>query len=156
MLLDLARLARRLTAGAAALALGAGLAGCSAGDVQLNGKVFEALGSLTGASQPEGDVKVAARPGLVAPPPMQNLPQPGSQAVPDGQMADIVDHDRKKVADKSALEGKQAEYCKVNYEQAKLRGDQTTADLAVGPLGPCRPSAMGLVDSINIGGEKQK
>ena len=154
MLLDLAPLARTLTAGALVVALGAGLAACSAGDVQLNGKVFEALGSLTGASQPEGDVKVAQRPGLVAPPPMQNLPQPGSQAVPDGQMADIVDHDRKKVVDKSALQAKQAEYCKVNYEQAKQRGDNTTADLAVGPLGSCRPSAMGLIDTINGKSEK--
>jgi hypothetical protein len=145
--------ARKFRAAAAALVVGAAMAGCSAGDVQLNGKVFEALGSLTGSSQPEGDVKVAARPGLVAPPSMQNLPQPGSQSVPDGQMAGIVDFDRKKVVDKSALEAKQAEYCKVHYEQAKLRGD-TTADLATGPLGSCRPSAMGLVDEIN--GEKQK
>jgi hypothetical protein len=145
--------AKRLTKLSLVLALGSALAACSAGDVQLNGKVFDAIGSLTGAGTPEGDVKIASRPGLVVPPSLQKLPEPGTQTVPDGQLADIVDHDRKKVVDKSALQAKQAEYCKVNYEQAKQRGD-STADLATGPLGPCRPSAMGLIDTIN--GDKQK
>jgi hypothetical protein len=59
-----------------------------------------------------------------------------------------VDHDRKKIVDRSALEKQQAEYCKVNYEQAKARGDNT-ADAASGPLGACRPSALGLIKSVN-------
>ena len=131
------------------------VAGCSPGDVQLNGKLFDALGSVTGSNSQQGDVKVPVRAGLVVPPNLQNLPEPGSQAVPDGQLADIVDHDQKKVVDKSALQAKQAEYCKVNYEQAKQRGDNTTADLAVGPAGPCRPSAMGLIDQVNFGGSQK-
>jgi hypothetical protein len=134
---------------AVAILIGLSLAGCSPGDVQLNGKLFDAIGSATGVSGPTGDVKIAPRSGLVVPPSLQALPAPGSQAVPDGQLADIVDHDRKKVVDKSVLQAKQAEYCKVNYEQAKQRGDNVTADLAVGPLGSCRPSAMGLIDTIN-------
>ena len=137
----------------AASILALSLSACSAGDVQLNGKVFDALGSLTGSSGANEEAKVAARPGLVVPPGLDKLPTPGSAAVPDGDLAQIVDHDRAKVVDKSALEAKQREYCKVNYEQAKQRGDQT-ADMAVGPMGQCRPSAMGLIDSIN--GEKQK
>jgi hypothetical protein len=129
------------------------LAGCSAGDVQLNGKVFDMLGSATGLSAGDKEITVAPRSGLVLPPSTGSLPEPGSASVPDGQLAQIVDHDRKKVVDKSALAAKQAEYCKVNYEQAKLRGD-STADLATGPAGPCRPSALGLIDDIN--GVKQK
>ena len=125
------------------------LAACSPGDVQLNGKLFDAIGGLTGANAPQGDVKLAARPGIVVPPNLQNLPQPGTESVPDGQLADITDHDRKKVVDNSALQAKQAEYCKVNYEQAKQRGDTTSADLAVGPMGSCRPSALNLIDNIN-------
>lgn len=124
------------------------LAGCSAGDVQLNGKVFDLLGAATGANAETKDVKLAARPGLVAPPTTQSLPEPGSNVVPDGELATIVDHDRKKIVDRSALEKQQAEYCKVNYEQAKLRGDNT-AEGATGPLGACRPSALGLIKSIN-------
>ncbi len=137
-------IAKLIPAMAAALALSA----CGAGDVQLNGKVFDAIGSLTGSGGANEDAKVAARPGLVVPPGLDKLPEPGAAAVPDGQLAQIADHDRIKVVDKSALQAKQAEYCKVNYEQAKQRGDNTTADLAVGPLGQCRPSAMGLIDVV--------
>ena len=47
------------------------------------------------------------------------------------------------------LERKQAEYCKVNYEQAMGRGDETTALAAEGPLGPCRPSVMNSIKKWN-------
>jgi hypothetical protein len=134
-------------------ALGSVLSACSPGDVQLNGKIFDALGAVTGTGAEVKDVKLAARPGIVVPPKFEALPEPGSAPVPDGELAQIVDHDQKKVVDRSALQKAQADYCKVNYEQAKQRGDQTTADLAVGPLGSCRPSAMGLIDNIN--GEKK-
>lgn len=129
-------------------AVGMSLTACGAGDVQLNGKVFDAIGGLVGAGGANEKASVAARPGLVVPPGLDNLPQPGAAVVPDGDLAQIQDHDRKKVVDKSALEAKQREYCKVHYEQAKQRGDQT-ADSATGPLGQCRPSAMGLVKSIS-------
>jgi hypothetical protein len=135
---------RALLVAVAALAL----PGCSAGDVQLNGKVFDAMGALTGSNAVAGDTKIAVRPGLVVPPGLDRLPEPGSAQVPDGDLAQISDHDRSKVVDKSALEAKQRDYCKVHYEQAKQRGDQT-ADLASGPLGSCRPSAMGLIDTFN-------
>ncbi len=124
------------------------LAGCSAGDVQLNGKVFDLLGAATGANAETKDVKLAARPGLVAPPTTQSLPEPGSNVVPDGELATIVDHDRKKVVDRSALEKQQAEYCKVNYEQPKQRND-STVEGATGPLGPCRASVLGVLKSVN-------
>ena len=147
------RAARRVALFAIASALALALAACSPGDVQLNGKVFESIGALTGSSAPAGDVKIAARPGIVVPPNLQNLPPPGSEKVPDGQLAGITDHDSKKTVDNSAVQAAQAEYCKVNYEQAKQRGDNT-ADMAVGPAGPCRKSALGLIDDIT--GTKQK
>lgn len=150
---DLKNPARRLVPLSIASALTMALAACSAGDIQLNGKVFESIGALTGASAPDGEVKIAQRPGIVVPPNLQNLPAPGSEKVPDGQLATITDHDTKKVVDNSALQAQQAEYCKVHYEQAKQHGDNT-ADLAVGPAGPCRKSALGLIDEIN--GTKQK
>lgn len=130
---------KALAVGAFALSLSA----CSAGDVQLNGKVFDAIGGLVGSSGGNEDAKIAPRAGLVVPPALDRLPEPGSAAVPDGDLAQIADFDRKKVVDQSALEAKQREYCKVNYEQAKQRGDQS-ADMATGPLGPCRQSALGL------------
>lgn len=136
----------RLLVAVGALALP--LAACSPGDVQLNGKVFDAIGGLVGAGGPNEQVKMAPRPGLVIPPSVDNLPQPGEQSVPDGQLAEIKDYDRSKKLDKSELEAKQKAYCKEHYELPKLRGDQSV-DTVVGPLGPCRPSAMGLVNSIN-------
>jgi len=142
---QLIAMARRV---ALAGAVGICLSACGAGDVQLNGKVFDAIGGLVGSSGANQEARIAPRAGLVVPPGLDNLPQPGEASVPDGALAGIADHDRKKVVDKSALEGKQREYCKVHYEQAKQRGDQS-ADMASGPLGSCRPSAMGLVNTVS-------
>jgi hypothetical protein len=136
-----------------AMGIAMSLGACSPGDVQLNGKLFDALGGVMGTGGEQKDVRLAERPGLVTPPGLQSLPAPGAESVPDGQLASIVDHDRKSGVNKAELEKKQAEYCKVNYEQAKQRGDNT-ADLATGPLGSCRPSVTGLISSINGGGSK--
>lgn len=138
--------ARRLAAlAAAAAALGA----CSAGDVELNGKVFNAIGSLTGNGGANQDVKLAARPGIVQPPNLQNLPPPGSEKAPEGQLADIRDADTPKSVDKTALKAEQDAYCKEHYDVPKARGDDTTADAAVGPMGPCRKSALSLLGDQN-------
>ena len=140
-------IARRLAvSGAVALSLSA----CGAGDVQLNGKVFDAIGGLVGSSGANEKAVVPVRPGLVVPPGLENLPQPGSAAVPDGDLAQITDHDQKKVVDKSALAAKQQEFCKVHYDLPKQRGD-TTVDGVEGPMGPCRKSAMSLIKTINSG-----
>jgi len=116
------------------------LAGCSAGDVEFNGKIFDAVGlnSQTKSAEP----KLAERAPLVLPPVADQLPQPGSSDQPNGAdatLAQIDDPDRKKSVSQAQLEKQQAEYCFVNYEQAKQRGDQN-ADLAKGPLGECRSS----------------
>jgi len=141
---DFARRSMGLALAALTLALGA----CSAGDVGLNGKVFDLIGSAAGGSGSD-EVKIAARPGIVVPPSLGNLPQPGANAVPEGQLAQITDHDTKKVIDKSALQAQQDAYCKVHYTQAKEHGNDVEADSAVGPLGMCRPSALKLVEGLN-------
>ena len=74
----------------------------------------------------------------MVPPTLDRLPEPGSTPAPDTTIAGIKDPDEAKTASKEELQRRQDEYCKVNYEQAKQRGDETTADNAVGPLGPCR------------------
>ena len=50
---------------------------------------------------------------------------------------------------KADLERQQAEYCKKNYEDAKAHGDETAADLAAGPLGPCRGSVLTAIEKWN-------
>jgi len=126
------------------------LAACSPGDVALNGKVFDAVGSLNGNTGDQ-EVKIAARPGLVVPPNLQNLPAPGSEKVPEGQLANINDPDLVKKAspDKSVLKAQQDAYCKEHYDVPKAHGDDVTADAAVGPMGPCRKSALGLLGDQN-------
>jgi hypothetical protein len=122
-----------------------GLAGCGFDDVQLNGKIFDAVGLNTGSVK-SGDPKLAARQPLVVPPGLDSLPPPGSGKVEQPTLADIQDPDAKKKVNQADLEAQQAAYCKVNYEDALARGD-SSADSAAGPLGPCHPSIFSSVKS---------
>lgn len=138
-------------AGASTLALG----GCGGFDgVALNGKVFDAMGLNSTSSS--GDPKMAQRTGLVVPPNTGALPEPGSR--PDVEAADVAalqDPDKKASTSKAELQRQQAEYCKVNYEMAKARGDDN-ADLATGPLGPCRASALTALQEWQKGGKEDE
>jgi hypothetical protein len=127
----------------AALLLALGAAGCSMDEVQFNGGIFDAVGLSDSTKSNSAEPKIAERAPLVVPPALDRLPEPGEQqAAPSSQIAGIQDPDAMKQASKAELQRQQAEYCKVNYEQAMARGDETTALNAEGPLGPCRPSAL--------------
>ncbi len=135
-----------LCAAVVTLALG----GCGGIDgVQLNGKVFDAIG-LNGSSEPQGDPKIAVRQPLVVPPGLEALPQPGSGKVEQPTLADIQDPDKKKVVDQAQLESQQAEYCRKNYDEPMQRGD-SSADSAAGPLGPCHKSIFTAVQKWTTG-----
>jgi hypothetical protein len=133
-----------LVSAVAALAVSA----CAPGDIAFEGKIFNALGSAIGGGESQKEAKLAPRPGLVLPPALDKLPDPGSSAVPDGQIAEIQDFDRKKVVDKSKLAAAQKQFCEKNYEEPKRRGDQTVDDVQ-GPDGPCRPSALNALSKWN-------
>jgi hypothetical protein len=142
-----------LLKGLAAALLGAlalGSAGCAMDDVQFNGGVFDMVGlsDSARATAKTGDPKVAERAPLVVPPTTDRLPVPGEQAPPD-QVAAINDPDKVQAVNKAELQRKQTEYCRVNYEQAMARGDETTALNAAGPLGPCRPSVLNGMKAWN-------
>ena len=132
----------RAIAAAASLVIALALAGCGADDVELNGKIFDAMG-VSGKSANKGkEPKMVARAPLVVPPSLERLPAPGSQPGAQAtELAAISDPDKVAAANQASLEQQQAEYCKKNYELAKVHGDNE-ADLAVGPLGPCRGSAL--------------
>ncbi|MDX2307514.1 MAG: hypothetical protein NW216_04680 [Hyphomicrobium sp.] len=131
-----------------AAAVSAGLGACSMDDVAFNGGVFDAMGlnSTTKKSEPQ----MVQRGPLVVPPTLERLPQPGEQV--EAQAADVTtlldDPDRKASINQAEMERQQAEYCKKNYELAKAVGDNN-ADLAAGPLGPCRPSVLSAIKQIN-------
>ena len=135
---------------ACALALAAG--GCSSDDIQFNGGLFDMVGLSDEAKSKtiHGDPKVAERAPLVVPPTLDHLPPPGeAQAAPDGVVAGVRDADATKAQSQAELERKQAEYCKINYDDAKMRGDDSTALNATGPLGPCRPSVLNSIKKWN-------
>ncbi len=122
------------------------LAGCGFDDVQLNGKIFDAVGLNTGSVKKE--TKLAARAPLVVPPSAEALPAPGTGGKAEqSEIAGIQDPDRQNQVSQAELQRQQAEYCKVHYEQAKQRGDDN-ADLAEGPLGSCRGSVLTAIKNI--------
>ncbi|MFT3732053.1 MAG: hypothetical protein QM780_11645 [Hyphomicrobium sp.] len=117
------------------------LGGCGGFDgVQLNGKVFDAMG-LNGSSEPQGDPKMAVRQPLTIPPTTEALPPPGSGKADRPTLADIQDPDKTKAVNQAELERQQAEYCQKNYTEPMQRGD-ASADSASGPLGSCHPSVL--------------
>lgn len=117
------------------------LAGCDGG-VALNGKVFDALGVGTNSGSSDREPKMAQRTGLVVPPSTEALPVPGSGGQAQApEIAGINDPDKLAVVNEAEKQRQQEAYCKVHYEQAKQRGDGN-ADLAEGPLGPCKGSVL--------------
>ncbi len=121
---------------------------CGVDGVELNGKIFDAVGLNTGSVKSEPKLKDRAP--LVVPPGLEaGLPEPGSgKAATAAYDPGIADHDAINKPGKAELERRQAEYCKVHYEQAKAHGDET-ADLAKGPLGECRPSVLTAIGKAN-------
>jgi hypothetical protein len=127
--------------------------GCSGEDIQLDGKVFDAIG-MGKNSKKSAEPQMASRSPLVMPPNLERLPQPGEQ--PGGEAVDVAalnDPDKKLIVNQVEMQKRQAEYCKVHYEQAIVHGDRDGADLAEGPLGPCKGSVLNAID-INVGSGK--
>ncbi len=147
-LLDLANLIMVYMLGVMAVAL----SGCEASDVQLNGKVFDALGMNTSSVDRKApDVK--ARAGIVVPPDLSSLPEPGSGK---GQQAELPvnDYDASRTTSKADLERQQKEYCEKHYDMAKAMGDQDAA-LIEGPLGRCQKSVLNLIEGGSSSDEGQ-
>lgn len=122
--------------------------GCAMDDVEFNGGLFKAVG--LGEKTKSAEPKMAARAPLIIPPTVDRVPEPGTP--PEGAANDIAaldDPDKKAQTTKAELERQQAEYCKKHYELAKTHGDDTSADLAEGPLGPCRGSVLTAIKKWN-------
>ncbi len=129
--------------------LAAAVGGCAMDEIEFNGGIFNAVG-LGGTQTKAAEPKVAARTPLVLPPNMEHLPAPGeAPEAAQNEVAAIDDPDKKLEVNRAELERQQAEYCKVNYEMAKAHGDETGADLATGPLGPCRGSVLTAIKKWN-------
>ncbi|WBT37577.1 MULTISPECIES: hypothetical protein [Hyphomicrobium] len=149
----ISRRAVKRWAGAIVVPVALSLGACSADDVELNGKLFDAVG-LNNLKSKSAEPKMAERAPLVMPPNLERVPEPGApaEAVANDVTALVDDPDRKAKTNRAELERQQAEYCKKNYDEAKARGDDN-ADLASGPLGPCRGSVLTAIQQWNKGSE---
>lgn len=130
------------------------LSGCGVDDVQLNGKIFDVVGMNTGSVKAK-EPKLAERQPLIVPPGLENLPQPGSGKAEQPVLAGVEDVDAKRQTSRADLEKQQAEYCKKNYELAKVHGAED-AENAAGPLGPCRGSILSAIKKWNGDGEAEE
>lgn len=128
------------------LACAALVAGCSMGDVELNGSVFDKLGvgsNSTRSSTPQ----VPVRQGLVVPPDLERLPQPGSgDAESTAALGEAmpVDPDQKRLANAAEAQRQHKAYCEKAMQLAKVNRDYR---LVKGPLGRCDASVL---DNVGI------
>lgn len=129
----------KMRAIAAAAIVGVALSGCSAGDVELNGRLLDAVGISTAALGAKGkEPQVAQRAPLVIPPDQTRVPEPGSVPVPPPVFADQswpADRDQQKVADAAQKQQKQKEYCRDGNWRERAMGDDIAA--SKGPYGTC-------------------
>ena len=127
----------RLSAVAAIILTSAALAGCGGDGVELNGKIFDALGVSESAQKTAArEPKLPARTGLVMPPDANRLPEPGSAGEPD-VAAQLNDPDRKKVMAAAERERLHKSYCsgQANWKERAQRKDG--AEVPSSPFGPC-------------------
>ena len=114
---------------------------------QFNGGIFDAVG--LNDTKKVGDPKLAERAPLVVPPSLDRLPPPGEAPAPTADRRHQGPRCGRRRYRGPSCEAKQAEYCKVNYEQAMAHGDEATANNAEGPLGPCRKSVLTSIKKWN-------
>lgn len=138
----------------AVMAAAAALSACGIDGIDLNGKVFDAVGLNTGSVR-QGDPKLRERAPLVVPPGLEALPVPGAAAPPEADaVAGLQDHDAKRNVSKEELERRQREFCDKNYSLNKAIGDETV-DMIEGPAGPCRGSIFSAIKNINKADDTQ-
>jgi hypothetical protein len=132
---------------AVAIMLGAAVlaGGCSAGDVELNGSVFDYLGVGSNSKSGSRDVKTSERQGLVLPPNLERLPEPGS-GVAALQGGDVmpVDPEQRRMAGANQARANHASYCEKALQKARIMKDLSPVN---GPLGRCDAS---ILDSLTV------
>jgi hypothetical protein len=121
-----------------ALGLAAVASGCANGDVELNGKLFDAIGISSAAqSAAKREPQLAARAPLVMPPDQTRLPEPGgveTAAINDQNWP--VDPDQKKQLAAAERDRLHQEYCsgRKNWQQQAF---DKNAGAPKSPYGPC-------------------
>ncbi len=117
----------------ATLALG----GCGGVDgVELNGKIFDWMGvSESAQAANKREPKLADRSGLVVPPNLARLPEPGSDAPQDASF-NLNDPDQKRAQAVADREREHKAYCS-GEKNWRERAMNKNAESARSPYGPC-------------------
>lgn len=139
---------RKLLGGLVVIGALAGLTGCGGVDgVELNGKLFEAVGMTGSLGGKKVEPKTEARAPLVLPPPSQSLTEPGSLAasapIPQANQAWPNDPDKGKASKDEAIKQAQAAHCKDGNWKEKALGDEAKA--ANGPAGSCTGNIFSII-----------
>jgi hypothetical protein len=131
---------------AAITGLGLALTGCAAGDVEMNGAIFDYLGM--GKAGPAKVSQAAERQALVLPPSLERLPAPGSGAANAAAtgLAMPVNPETKVSLAAADQKRQQTEFCDKAMMRAKLSREIGTIQ---GPFGACNPSALEGLNGSN-------
>lgn len=138
--MSIGRLSVRATLVMATIAAASSLGGCSGGDgVELNGRIFDAMGISTSAlGANRSEPQLAPRAPLVMPPTTARLPDPNAVPAPPEVAADQswpADKDQQRVASAVDKKRQQDDYCrKGNWRERAL--DNDTGGMQ-GPQGAC-------------------
>jgi hypothetical protein len=142
------RLARALAAAAGALLLSA----CADG-IELNGKLFDAVGISSAAlDAKKSEPKLAERAPLVLPPDVNRLPEPGSGKAPVVQQAAWPDDpEQRKIRQAQERERLHLAYCRGDIQWKDKAFDKEGAGAAAprSPYGPC-PTLFGSSITSNV------
>jgi hypothetical protein len=138
--------ARSALAGLTA-SLAIALSGCAAGDVEMNGALFDYLGM--GKAGPAKSAQAADRQALVLPPSLDRLPEPGSGATAAAAITSVampVNPETKATATAIEQKRQHAAFCDKAMLTAKLNKEIGPVP---GPLGVCNPSALQTLTGAN-------
>lgn len=140
----------RSFASAAAVALVASiLSGCGGVDgVELNGKIFDWMGVSEAAKQANArEPRMPQRAGLVMPPDLNRLPEPGAENDPNDMTASLNDPDKKKAAAAAERARLHKAYCsgELTWKERAYAKDSLQTNKS--PFGPC--SAIGGIVNQN-------
>jgi len=146
------RLQRRAIC-AAVVSVLAGLGGCGNDGVELNGKIFDAIGVSTSSLAPRKEPRMEQRSPIVLPPDGKRLPEPGSAPAPDlAEQNWPKDRQAQKVANAEEAKRKQAEFCRDGNWKEKAMKDDVAAERNA-PGGNCG-SAFAIFSKGLFGGQE--
>ena len=151
---------RGVVAAAGLAALSASLAGCGGGveGVELNGKIFDALGVSGDTWGKKDEPKTQARAPLVLPPDTTRLPEPGAAPTAAPLATGSIDpawpkdREAQKISAAQAKKKAQDQHCQDGNWKQKAHKDEIAA--AQGPEGTCSGSLFSVFSKSILGNQE--